>query len=151
MLSTKKFAFFFFLIKQPQERKNPLFYAVDDEAPIVAADDAAGAVVAAAMPVVTAVAKLLPLVVVSAADDEAAADLVGHAAELGGDEVAFVGNDFVIYLKGRREPLAQEGKAGLAGFVGIDAGGGAVGDVEDADFGESHGGFLTTDYADEHG
>lgn len=66
-------------------------------------------------------------------DDEGAGEVIGEVDELGFDAGLFVGDDGVGGLKGRDEPLAEESEAGLAGLVGIDAGGGAVGDVEDAE------------------
>ena len=49
------------------------------------------------------------------------------------DLTLLVRNDRVDRLKGRRQPLAQQRDASLAGFVGVNASGGAVRNVEDTD------------------
>ena len=64
---------------------------------------------------------------------QAAARLVGHAAELGLDHRLLVGHHLVIHLERRGQPLAQQRDDRLAGRVLVDAGAGAVGDIDDAD------------------
>ena len=59
--------------------------------------------------------------------------VVGHAPELGLDERPLVGDDLVVDVEGRREPLQQQGDARLAGGVLVDPGAGPVGHVDDSD------------------